>query len=102
MNNDKKKIFDEQLRSKFYELRPLLSEDIKTLDKTAGSDPIFQKLWFLDKTITDPDVFETGYVIWLNSDENIDNFIDSFVVKWEDGIGITIKPKEDDPASKGS
>jgi len=80
--------FYNSLFEKFREIRPLF-----TSDTPDPANRIFQKLFIIDTTLTDPDAFEAGLSIWLEN-QDVDKFLDSFVVVKE-GEGHTVKLKND-------
>lgn len=77
-------LFEQILAAKFHELRPSFNQGDLTPEQLAV-DPIFHKLFVIDRTMLTSQTFEVGYVIWENCNQDLDKYFEQFRILVKDG-----------------
>ena len=74
--------FENALKNKFLELRSNFNSEEKSLTELI-SDQLFQKLFIIDRTVSIPQIFEAGYLLWEECNRDLDKFFKLFTVTVE-------------------
>ena len=86
--------FEQALKCKWGELRPSFKfkyafssfKELTTIQlEELVANPMFKKIFILDRTLTDREIFEMGYLLWEECDRNMEKLFDLFIVKVENG-----------------
>jgi len=88
MADNERQMFYNALYEKFQELRPQFSET-----KPDLKNPIYQKLYLIDKTLTNTEAFEAGFSIWLEN-KDTDAFLNLFIVQENGSIKVNDSPAD--------
>jgi len=89
--------FERALKSKFFELRPSFTKSSDTPLQDLAADPVFKKLFIIDRSASDKSIFEAGYLLWEECGRDMDKFFDLFVVKVENDR-LVLEEIENDPS----
>jgi len=89
--------FESALKDKFLELRPTFNPGQDPSLEKLVLEPVFKRLFIIDRTMITREVFEAGYLLWEECNRDIDKFLDLFDVKLENGkLTLVILDEADD------
>jgi hypothetical protein len=86
--------FQNALKEEFFKLRPSFTLSADTPLELLAVDPIFKKLIILDRTTSDKDTFEAGYLLWEHTNRDFNVFFDLFKISLKDN-NLTLVIQDD-------
>lgn len=88
--------FENSLKVEFLKLRPSFSPTGQEPIEEIAVNPIFKKLFIIDRTLSIQEVFEAGYLLWEACSRDVEKFFGLFELKTENGsLRLEIIEKEE-------